>query len=107
MPRRPVKWTAGIFFQHLRENVRESSYDTVLASTIFGCDPTTIACQQGLLFDLNLDQTVDQQIATFGDLTAKVTDSLSVTVGVRVSHDEVRTISEGPLGDCSSAIPAW
>jgi outer membrane receptor protein involved in Fe transport len=93
-----LKWTAGIFFQHLRENVRESSYDTVLASTVFGCDPTTAVCQQGLLFDLSLDQTVDQQIASFGDLTAKVTDSLSVTVGMRVSRDEVRTISEASGG---------
>lgn len=93
-----LKWTAGIFFQHLRENVRESAYDTVMATNIFGCDPSTVVCQQGLLFNLNLDQTIDQQIATFGDLTAKITDTLSATVGVRVSHDEVRTSSESGDG---------
>ena len=106
-----VKWTGGVFFQHLRENVSETWYDRTIPAEFTAatggaalCDPTTPECQQGLFVSLPLGQTVDQQIAGFGELTVKVTDTLSGTVGLRVSHDEVRSANETTGGVLATDI---
>jgi iron complex outermembrane receptor protein len=43
-------------------------------------------CPGGLIFNGPVDQVIDKQIAAFGDLTFKFTDTLKATVGLRVSR---------------------
>ena len=90
-----IQWNAGLFFSHLKENVPESIYDNNLNNEVLaytGGNPavpvctTAQPCPGGLIFNGPVDQVIDKQIAAFGDLTFKFTDTLKATVGLRVSR---------------------
>ena len=90
-----IQWNAGLFFSHLKENVPESIYDNNLNDEVLaytGGNPAvpvctaTQPCPGGLIFNGPVDQVIDKQIAAFGDLTFKFTDTLKATVGLRVSR---------------------
>ena len=63
------------------------------------CAPPTLPCPDGLIFNGPVDRVVDKQIAAFGELTFKLTDTLKATAGVRVSRlDYTGSVAEtGPF----------
>jgi iron complex outermembrane recepter protein len=89
-PSSRLQWTSGLFFSHLNENIPENIYDTTLQSQILNysgvdiCAPP-LACPNGEIFYGPVDRVVDQQIALFGELTFKFTDTIKATAGLRVS----------------------
>jgi iron complex outermembrane receptor protein len=88
-------WTGGLFYSHLSENVPEQIIDPTLNGEVIAYSGTptppvpvcyaTLPCPGGLIFDGPTDRVVDKQIAAFGDLTFKFTDTLKATAGVRLS----------------------
>ncbi|HEX4151897.1 MAG TPA: TonB-dependent receptor [Steroidobacteraceae bacterium] len=90
-------WTGGLFYSHLSENVPENIIDPTLDSEVlsfYGPNPpvpvctTAQPCPGGLIFQGPVDRVVDNQLAAFGELTFKVTDTLKATAGVRLSRIE-------------------
>jgi outer membrane receptor protein involved in Fe transport len=90
-----IVWNAGLFFSHLSENVPESIIDPTLNSEVLAfsgpnpfvpvCAPPTLPCPNGLIFNGPLDKVVDKQIAAFGEVAFKITDTFKATAGLRVS----------------------
>jgi len=92
-----IVWSAGLFFSHLSENVPENIIDPTLNSEVtayYGpdavqpvpvCSPPTLPCPNGQIFTGPIDKVVDKQIAAFGELTFKFTDTFKATAGLRVS----------------------
>jgi iron complex outermembrane receptor protein len=90
-----IVWNAGLFFSHLSENVPESIIDQTLNPEVlsyFGpnppvpvCAPPTLPCPNGLIFNGPIDRVVDKQIAAFGEVAFRLTDTFKATVGLRVS----------------------
>jgi iron complex outermembrane recepter protein len=99
-----VSWNAGLFFAHMNENVAEDIYDPTIDAEYTalpvgykfqypGVGPTStlctdflgLACPGGLLFEGPTQRVVDKQIALFGEVAAKLTDTLKVTLGLRAS----------------------
>jgi iron complex outermembrane recepter protein len=93
-----VSWNAGLFFAHMNENVAESiidptidaeytalQYPTVGPTSTLCADYLGVACPGGVLFDGPVQRVVDKQIAIFGEVAFKFTDTLKLTVGVRGS----------------------
>jgi iron complex outermembrane receptor protein len=104
-----IVWNAGLFFSHLSENVPESIIDPTLNSEVLAfsgpspfvpvCAPPTLPCPNGLIFNGPLDKVVDKQIAAFGEVAFKITDTFKATVGLRVSKlDYTGSVNEtGPF----------
>jgi iron complex outermembrane receptor protein len=97
-------WNTGLFFSHLSENVPENIIDPTLNSEVLAysgptpavpvCTPT-LPCPNGVIFSGPLDRVVDKQIAAFGEVTFKLTDTFKATVGLRVSKlDYTGSVSE-------------
>ena len=80
-----VTWNTGIFYAHTNENIPENVFDpTINEETGFAaCNP--IPCPNGLIYINPTDRVVEKQLALFGELSAKIIDTLKATVGVRVS----------------------
>ncbi|HLZ98993.1 MAG TPA: TonB-dependent receptor, partial [Steroidobacteraceae bacterium] len=104
-----IVWNAGLFYSHLSENVPENIIDQTLNSEVLAfsgpnplvpvCSPPTLPCPNGQIFTGPIDRVVDKQIAVFGEVAFKFTDSLKATAGVRVSKvDYTGSVSEtGPF----------
>ncbi len=102
-------WSAGVFYSHLSENVPEQIFDPTLNQEIINftqgytslCVPSiyALACPGGLIYNGPTDRVIDKQIAGFGELTYKITDTFKATGGVRVSKiDYTGTVWEtGPF----------
>jgi iron complex outermembrane receptor protein len=105
----PIVWNAGLFYSHLSENVPENIIDQTLNAEVLSyygpnppvpvCAPPTLPCPNGLIFTGPIDRVVDQQIAAFGEVAFKITDTFKATVGLRVSRLEYTgSVSEtGPF----------
>ncbi len=105
----PVVWSAGLFFSHLSENVPENIIDRTLnaevntftnnAPAVPVCFPPDQPCPNGQIFTGPLDKVVDKQIAAFGEVAVKFTDTLKATFGLRASKvDYTGSVSEtGPF----------
>ncbi len=95
-PNARIVWSTGLFYSHLKENVPESIFDPTLDSqvtnyttAVYGspspvCSPAQ-PCPGGLIFNGPVDQVIDKQIAIFGDVNFKITDTFKATVGLRLS----------------------
>jgi iron complex outermembrane receptor protein len=104
-----IVWNAGLFFSHLSENVPESIIDQTLNSEVLSfsgptpavpvCAPPTLPCPNGVIFNGPIDRVVDKQIAAFGEVAFKLTDTFKATVGLRVSKvDYTGSVNEtGPF----------
>jgi iron complex outermembrane receptor protein len=105
-----IVWNAGLFYSHLSENVPENIIDPTLNSEVIAftgtptppvpvCAPPTLPCPNGVIFSGPIDRVVDKQIAVFGELAFKLTDTLKATAGVRVSRvDYTGSVNEtGPF----------
>jgi iron complex outermembrane receptor protein len=101
-----IVWNAGLFYSHLSENVPETIVDPTLDSEVTaytgGFDSVCFAalpCPGGVIFNGPIDKVVDKQIAVFGEVAFKVTDTLKATAGLRVSKlDYTGSVNEtGPF----------
>jgi iron complex outermembrane receptor protein len=105
-PNARIAWSGGVFFSHLSENVPEAIIDPTLDSEVIAytggalsvCFPGQL-CPGGLIYNGPLDKVVDKQIAGFGEVNVKLTDTFKATVGLRVSKlDYTGSVSEtGPF----------
>jgi iron complex outermembrane receptor protein len=88
-----IVWNAGLFLSRLSENVPENIIDPTLNSEVIafsGPNPPvpvcgSFPCPGGLIFNGPVDRVVDKQIAGFGEVAFKLTDTLKATAGVRIS----------------------
>jgi iron complex outermembrane receptor protein len=89
-----IVWNAGLFYSRLSENVPENIIDPTLNSEVLafsGPNPPVpvctalLPCPTGLIFNGPVDRVVDKQIAAFGEVAFKLTDTFKATVGLRVS----------------------
>jgi iron complex outermembrane recepter protein len=90
-----LSWNVGLFYAHMNENVAESITDptidgeyTALTGDPGGlCGPGFLGypCPGGLLYDGPVQRVVDKQLAIFGEVAVKFTDTLKLTLGVRGS----------------------
>jgi iron complex outermembrane recepter protein len=94
-----IVWSAGLFFSRLSESVPENIIDPTLNQEIINytsnlpggpfslCTPgnPALQCPGGLIYAGPVDKVIDRQIAAFGELTFKFTDTLKATAGLRVS----------------------
>ncbi len=88
-------WTGGLFYSHLSENVPENIIDPTLNQEVINytdgkdsiCVPgdPVFQCPGGVIFMGPLQKIVDKQIAAFGEVTFKFTDTLKATAGLRLS----------------------
>jgi outer membrane receptor protein involved in Fe transport len=104
-----IVWNAGLFYSHLNENVPETITDQTLNSEVIAFTGTpnppvpvcssTQPCPNGLIFSGPIDRVVDKQIAVFGEVAFKLTDTLKATAGLRVSRvDYTGSVNEtGPF----------
>ena len=87
-----LTWNTGIFYSHLNENIPEDIIDPTLDAEVIAftggalaiCSPA-LPCPNGLIYTGQLDRVVDKQLAAFGELTYKLTDTLKATIGLRLS----------------------
>ncbi len=91
-PNARLKWTAGLFFSHLNENIPEDIYDATLnQETInyseggYSLCSEALPCPNGLIYTGHEARMVDKQIAGFGEVEYKLTNTVKATVGLRVS----------------------
>jgi iron complex outermembrane recepter protein len=107
-----IRWTTGLFFEHLDENVAETIYDTTISQEfddsfgipLCGADGALgRPCPNGELFD-RLHGAIDKQIAGFGELSVKLIPTLTATVGLRVSRDTVNSVADA-IGGALIATP--
>jgi outer membrane receptor protein involved in Fe transport len=92
-------WNTGVFFSHLNENVAESVFDPTLDgefTQLTGGFPLCgvngalgSPCPNGTLLIAPVDRTVDRQIAAFGEVGLKLTNTLKATLGLRVARMDV------------------
>jgi outer membrane receptor protein involved in Fe transport len=105
-----VVWNTGVFFSHLNENIPENIYDATLdAETGGSVCSLALPCPGGLIYYGPVDRVVDKQIAAFGELSFRFTDTLKATAGLRVAHVEFTgsTFQGGPfLGTPNAATEA-
>jgi outer membrane receptor protein involved in Fe transport len=103
-------WNAGLFFSHLDENIPEDIFDATLdAETGGSVCSAALPCPNGRIYHGPGDRVVDKQIALFGEVTYKLTDTLKVTGGLRISKVDFTgsTFQGGPfLGTPDAATSA-
>ncbi|MBS0366853.1 MAG: TonB-dependent receptor [Proteobacteria bacterium] len=81
-----LTWNSGVFFSLLKESVPENIYDPTLDAESFGQLCAATPCPGGLLFYGPDDRVTDKQAALFGEASYKLTQTLKVTAGLRVSR---------------------
>ena len=88
-----ISWSAGLFYSHLSENVPASIFDPTLDQEVIaytgGADSVCFpgqACPGGRLLYGPADKVVDKQLAAFGEVGFKLTDTIKATAGLRVSR---------------------
>jgi iron complex outermembrane receptor protein len=101
-----IVWSGGLFFSRLSESVPENIIDPTLDSEVIAytggalsvCFPGQL-CPGGLIYNGPVDKVIDKQIAAFGEVNFKLTDTFKATVGLRVSKlDYTGTVAEtGPF----------
>jgi outer membrane receptor protein involved in Fe transport len=93
-PAAPVQWTAGLFFAYSTQFDVLDAHDDFYAVNLFGLAPGSSLLLQTILLK-------DLQIAAFGQGDYKVTDKLTLTLGVRVARtdSEYTQTQGGPIAD--------
>lgn len=109
-----LSWTAGLFFSHAKQFVYENYIDRYLDQTLMGltagapfCPPAGCDTEQffgvpavdGTSYFVGSEDTLDRQIAAFGQVDLRVAGGLKITVGLRVADMKYTntTLTEGPL----------
>jgi iron complex outermembrane receptor protein len=73
-----AKWTAGLFYQHAYESTVENVYDPALVAQL-----AFPAYKGGYLYYQEPFSALDTQIALFGQTDLRLTDPLTLTLGLR------------------------
>ena len=105
-----VVWLVGLFYQnnwqHVSQNVQDTffpgliqKYHGVSMDDFFGLPPGTGLLDGLYTVVINPFDTVDKQLAAFGQVDVKITDSLKATVGLRRSHQSFsdHVVYAGPV----------
>jgi iron complex outermembrane recepter protein len=94
-----VTWNAGIYYAHTDENSIENITDPTINAVTGGAVCAQFACPGGLIYHEPYDRVIDKELALFGESVLRVTDTLKVTGGVRVSRDviEGESLVGGPF----------
>jgi outer membrane receptor protein involved in Fe transport len=87
-----IVWSTGLFYSHLSENAPQGIVDPTLNSEVIAytggaasvCYPAQ-PCPGGVLANTPTEHAIDRQLAAFGELNLKLTDTLKVTAGLRLS----------------------
>jgi outer membrane receptor protein involved in Fe transport len=74
-----VNWTAGVFYQHAKENTVENVYDPELLAFIGA--PSA----NGYIYQQDPYSSIDKQIAVFGQANVRLLDPLALTLGLRAA----------------------
>ena len=99
-----VKWTGGLYYGRMNENVQEYIYDNTLNAEFQAltgiplCGAVLGPCPNGTYLQAPLNDTIDKQVAAFGELTVRIVKNLSATLGLRASHNEVINQTEATGG---------
>ena len=95
-----ISWNAGLFYAHMNENVAENIFDPTIDNEFLALNGFTLCtdylgapCPNGQLFYGPVQRVVDKQIALFGEVAFKFTDTLKLTVGVRGSKVDYDGVS--------------
>jgi iron complex outermembrane receptor protein len=99
-----IVWNAGLFYSHLSENVPEDIIDPTLNAQVNAFTAgnpavpvctAALPCPTGVIFSGPIDRVVDKQIAAFGEVAFRLTDTFKATAGLRVSKlDYTGSVSE-------------
>lgn len=101
-----LNWVIGGFYTRNKQTARQFVQDTFLPNLFFNVTgvPFNVAFGQGLTdglytFVLDKAQSIDTQIAGFGQVDFKVTDKLKLTAGLRVASArfEAQAQFKGPV----------
>lgn len=101
-----LEWVVGAFYSHNKQVAAQLVQNTFLPDQFFEATgvPFEVVFGQGLVdglytFVLDDARSTDEQIAGFGQVDFHLTDELSLTAGVRVSHTEfnIRAQFVGPV----------
>lgn len=109
-----LNWLAGVYYERLRQNAFEGiggALNDFLIQQLTG-DPTATAAgffgqpnvQPGDYSFVDVNSTIDEQIAGFAEINYNITSQLKLTAGVRVAHSKVQfsNLQEGPLAGPTS-----
>ena len=109
-PSARLKWNVGLFFSHLNENVPENiidptlndeviAYTTAAYGQAYPICSTALPCPNGLIYTGQESRVIDKQLAAFGELEYKLTDTIKATIGLRVSKVDFTgsTAATGPF----------
>jgi iron complex outermembrane recepter protein len=88
-PAARVTWTTGLFYTHSDESSIEDITDPTLNAETGGTVCAQFACPGGQIYSEPYDRVIDKQLALFGEAVLRVTSTLKLTGGVRVSHDVI------------------
>jgi iron complex outermembrane receptor protein len=97
-------WTAGVFYSDAQQLSTQHMYDpdlNNLTQSVFGRTPEQVfgvGLFEGLYSVYFLNETSEQQLAGFGEVSYGLTDRLKLTVGVRASQAkfDFEFLGEGP-----------
>ena len=89
-----ISWTAGIFYQHARENTVLNVFDPALVAQM-----GFPVLDGGYIYVQDPFMGLDRQIALFGQADLRATERLKLTLGLRYSHARFdgRTFYAGPV----------
>src|ERR1700734_3463064 len=101
-----IAWTGGLYYSQLSENVIEFIIDPTINQEIINwtagqnslCFPGQ-ECPNGLISNTPTQLAKDKQVAAFGELTFKFTETLKATAGLRVSklNYNLTVAEDGPF----------
>jgi iron complex outermembrane recepter protein len=109
-----LSWTTGIFFSHAKQFAYENYVDLYLDQTLMNatagapfCPPAGCNTQQffgvplvnGKSYFVGTEDTLDRQIAAFGQFDFRLVGGLKLTAGVRIADMKYtnETVTEGPI----------
>ena len=109
-----LSWTGGLFFSHAKQLAYENYVDRYLNQTLMnltagapfcppgGCDTEQffgIPAVGGQSYFVGAEDTLDQQIAAFGQADFRLMEGLKITAGLRYADMKYTnsTVTEGPL----------
>ena len=85
-PTARLSWNGGVFYARLNENAASLGFDPTLDAETGGELCARIACPNGLFLSDLTNRIIDKQVAAFGELSFKPTDTLKATAGLRVAR---------------------
>jgi outer membrane receptor protein involved in Fe transport len=87
-----ISWNTGLFYAHMKENIPEDIIDPTLDAEAGGyCALVGVPCPNGLWYHQPLTRVIDTQTAVFGEASLRFTDTLKLTLGLRLANVSYRS----------------